>query len=178
MDERRRNLWPLPGGARSYASNLRILLKGVGEGKSRSDLEKVVGKLAPTVRSASTLRGYAAVPITLGFVEPAEGRALRLTHTGERYARTGDLSVLRRTLVDRVLGIEELLQEVAKGPTTCRVLTERLAEQGIAWNHPMAVRYRVWWLVSARAVDAVRDSRVDRLSLSRPGRQLLARRRS
>jgi hypothetical protein len=115
------------------------------------------------------------VPITLGLVERTTGHTLALTSAGQSYARSGDLSVLRDALVSEVFGVEELLEELVEGPRTCPDLIQRLADRGIGWNHPMAVRYRVWWLVAAKAVDAKRDSRVDRLTLSRAGRQLLAR---
>ena len=153
-------------------------MQAVRQGANRPDLEALVADLAPSVRSGTTLRGYAAVPVTLGLVERSGGRDLALTSSGKRFARSGDLRILREALVSRVLGVRELLEEVAKGPTTCPQLTERLADRGIWWNHPMAVRYRVWWLVSAGAIDTKRDSRVDRLTLSRAGRQLLARSRA
>lgn len=178
MSERRRNLWPLPGGVGSYATNLQILVKSVGRGISRSDLEGLVADLAPTVRSPSTVRGYAAVPVTLGLIERSDATRLFLTEAGRRYARSGSRGILRASLVERVLGVEELLQELSTGTATCPELSERLADLGISWNYPMAVRYRLWWLVSAGAIEAVRDSRVDRLSLTRAGQQLVNQRGS
>lgn len=172
--DRRRNLWPLPGGADSYAANLQALLQAVGSSSTRSALEDYIAQSAPNVRSTSTVRGYVAVPVTLGFLERGSGRTLVLTNTGRRYARTGDLSLLREALIDRVFGVQELLDELTVGPSTCPALTGRLAGRGIAWNHPMAVRYRVWWLVASGAIDSTRDARVDRLTLTPVGRRLLA----
>lgn len=175
-EHRRRNLWPLPGGARSYAVTLRALVEAVAAGAGRSDLEQLVGRLAPTVRSASTVRGYASVPVTLGFVERSgPGGALSLTPTGQRYARNGDLGVLRTALAERVYGVAELLDVAAKGPTTFPVLAEHLSNRGVSWNYPMAVRYRVWWLVAAGAVESRRQSRVDVLTLTPAGRRLRKR---
>lgn len=173
--QRRRNLWPLPGGAGAYAANLRSLVQVVADGASRQELEAFVAQSAPSVQSASTVRGYAAVPVTLGLVDRQASGKLVLTPPGEKFARTGDLLVLRQALFDRIVGVEELLAEVAKRPATCPVLTERLADHGIFWNHPMAVRYRVWWLVAAAAVDSKRESRVDILTLTPAGRRLLRR---
>lgn len=173
IEGRRRNLWPLPGGARAYPEMLRALAKAVGGGATRSELEALVTTLAPAVRSASTVRGYASVPVTLGLVERGQsGGALLLTPMGRRYARSGDLSVLRVALSDRVFGVTELLDELAEGPSICPELTKRLARRGVSWNHPMAVRYRVWWLVAAEAVDSQRNSRVDVLTLTPAGRRL------
>lgn len=174
--ERRRNLWPLPGGVGAYSSNLRALVRAVGNGASRTDLEGLVAELAPTVRSATTVRGYAAVPVTLGLVERHTSGALKLTRPGTRYARTGDLAVVREALVERVLGVEEILSELADGSSTYRALTQRLASHGISWNYAMAIRYRVWWLTAAAAIEPSRQSRVDDLSLTDSGRRLLARR--
>lgn len=173
--ERRRNLWPLPGGAGAYAANLRELVQFVADGASRHDLEAFVTRSAPRVRSASTVRGYAAVPVSLGLVDRQTSGKLVLTQPGQRFASTGDLLVLRQALFDRIVGVEELLAAVSNGPTTCPVLTAQLADQGIFWNHPMAVRYRVWWLVAAAAIDSKRESRVDILTLAPAGRRLLRR---
>ena len=173
MSERRRNLWPLPGGARSYAANLRSLVQAVGAGATRSELEAAIAGLAPSVTSTSTLRGYASVPVTLGMVERSPRGGLELTAAGRRYARTGDLAILRRVLVDRVVGARELLEELTTCGSTYPELTEQLAGRGIVWNYPMAVRYRVWWLVAAGAITSRRDSRVDRLTLTPAGRRLV-----
>lgn len=100
---------------------------------------------------------------------------LILTPSGRKFSRTGDLLVLRQALFDRIVGVEELLEEMSKGPATCPVLTEQLADRGILWNHPMAVRYRVWWLLAAGAVGSKRESRVDVLTLAPAGRRLLRR---
>lgn len=78
-------------------------------------------------------------------------------------------------MFERIVGIEELLAEVAAGPATRPVLTERLANRGIRWNHPMEMRYRVWWLVSAEAVKRRRESRADVLKSAPAGRRLLKR---
>ena len=82
------------------------------------------------------------------------------------------MAVLRRLLVDRVFGAQELLEELKRGGSTYPEIAVRLEERGIGWNYPMAVRYRVWWLVAAGAIDARRESRVDQLTLTTAGRRL------
>jgi len=106
-------------------------------------------------------------------VERSPRGGLELTAAGRRYARTGDLAILRRVLVDRVVGARELLEELTTCGSTYPELTEQLAGRGIVWNYPMAVRYRVWWLVAAGAITSRRDSRVDRLTLTPAGRRLV-----
>lgn len=174
MSDRRRNLWPLPGGTGAYVSNLRAMVAAARGGIARPDLEALVVELAPNVRSTSTVRGYASVPVTLGLIQRGSGDHLSATPPGTRFARVGDLAVLRLALVERVFGAVEVLEELQVDSATCPEITERLAERGISWNHPMAVRYRVWWLVAAGAIESKRESRVDRLTLTRSGRRLLS----
>ena len=138
----------------------------------RSALELVLPSLFPGVKSTSTARGYVSVLVTLGLVEVI-GRTMRPTAEGRRYRRTGDRGVLRQALVHRVYGVEEALEELAAGPTTCPDLTRTLANRDVSWNHPMAVRYRVWWLIATDAVRAQRKSRVDVLTLTKRGLSLL-----
>lgn len=174
VPERRRNLWPLPGGVARYLPTLRSLVAAVDQGADRTQLEVLVAELAPSVGSSSTVRGYAAVPVTLGLVDRSVSRTLRVTQAGRRFARSGDPAVVRSALVEHVLGAEELLVELLDGPSTCLELTAKLEQRGIAWNHSMAVRYRVWWLVASEAVSSTRDSRVDRLALTPAGKRLAA----
>lgn len=179
MDRRRRNLWPLPGGASSYARTLTELLKAVDEGATRSDLERLVIRLSPVVQSQSTVRGYAAVPVALGLAERTSDRQLALTEPGHHFLEQDGLQVLGTVLRDRILGVEELLEELRASPdTTFRAVSDSLAKRGISWNHPMALRYRVWWLVAAEAVEARRVARSDLLRLTTAGEALVAKNRS
>jgi len=156
----------------AYADSVRMLLTEIGDGMERSKLELLLPSLFPGVRSTSTSRGYVSVLVTLGLVEVV-GRTVRPTAEGRRFRRSGDRGVLREALVRRVYGVEELLEELTVGPTTCPDLTRMLAARDVAWNHPMAVRYRVWWLVATDAVRAQRNSRVDVLTLTKRGVSLL-----
>jgi hypothetical protein len=150
-----------------------MLLTKIGDGMERSKLERLLPKLFPGVTSTSTARGYVSVLVTLGLVEVI-GHTVRPTVEGRRFRRSGDRGVLREALVHRVYGIEEILEELSAGPTTCPDLIRTLAERDVSWNHPMAVRYRVWWLVSTDAVRAKRQSRVDVLTVTKRGLSLLS----
>lgn len=167
-DARRRNLWPLPGGASAYADTLRTLLRVLGSGRRRSDFEKLARDRLPSVSSSTTVRGYVSVVVTLGFAEIVHGQLLP-TPDGKAFAKSGDLAVLRRALVERVYGIRELIETVAERPMAYPELRQRLEEKGVAWNNAMAVRYRVWWLVAAGAISAERVSRADLLRVTRSG---------
>jgi len=149
-----------------------MLLTEIGDEMERSKLELLLPSLFPGVKSTSTARGYVSVLVTLGLVEVTR-RKVRPTAEGLRFRRSDDRGVLREALVRRVYGVEEVLEELAAGPTTCPDLTRTLAERDVSWNHPMAVRYRVWWLVATDAVRAQRKSRVDVLTLTKWGLSLL-----
>lgn len=118
--------------------------------------------------SSTTVRGYVSVVVTLGFAEIVHGQLLP-TPDGKAFAKSGDLAVLRRALVERVYGIRELIETVAERPMAYPELRQRLEEKGVAWNNAMAVRYRVWWLVAAGAISAERVSRADLLRVTRSG---------
>ena len=115
------------------------------------------------------MRGYVSVLVTLGLAEIVPGRLIP-TDEGRRFTRSGDLAVLRRALADRVYGVRELLETLAERQMAYPELRTALEKRGVAWNNAMAVRYRVWWLVAAGAVNAERISRADLLSVTRAGR--------
>lgn len=169
VETRRRNLWPLPGGAAAYAETLQTLMRVLGSGRRRSEFEALVGDRLPSVSSATTVRGYVSVLVTLGFAEIIHGQLVP-TADGKKFARSGDPAVLRRALVDRVYGVRELIETVAEQPMAYPELRERLEAKGVSWNNAMAVRYRVWWLVAAGAITAERVSRADLLRVTRAGR--------
>lgn len=151
-----------------------MLLTEIGDCMERSKLERLVPKLFPGVTSISTARGYVNVLVTLGLVEVSGRHTVRPTADGLRFRRSGDRGVLRKALVRRVYGIDEILQELAAGPTTYPNLIRKLAERDVSWNNPMAVRYRVWWLIATDAVQAKRQSRADVLTLTNRGLKLLS----
>jgi len=169
LDTRRRNLWPLPGGAAAYAETLRSLLRVLGNGRRRNEFEAVVHEKLPSVRSATTVRGYVSVLVTMGFAEILHGQLLP-TADGKAFAKSGDLGLLRRALVTRVYGVRELIDTLAQQPMAYPELRAALGKQGVSWNNAMAVRYRVWWLVAAGAISAERVSRADLLTVTHAGR--------
>ena len=174
-DERRRNLWPLPGGVDQYAVSLLAMLEAASDDPSRlTYLERVSG-LFPQVTSASTVKGYAAVLVTLGFVEPNGAGLVSLTEAGRRFGRSADMRILREALVCRVFGAHEVLAAVAAGPTTYPILQRQLAQSGVEWANAMALRYRIWWLRASGAVEAERKMRSDWLTITTGGRRTLTR---
>jgi len=151
------------------------MLRALGSGRGRSDFERLARERLLSLSSATTVRGYVSVLVTLGFADIAHGQLIP-TPEGKAFSRTGDLGILRRALVERVYGIRELIESVAEQPMAYPELRERLEEKGVAWNNAMAVRYRVWWLVSAGAISAERVSRADLLRVTRAGRACIRER--
>ncbi len=175
IDSRRRNLWPLPGGVGAYSASIETMLNAARSGPGRREYEERVGKLFRQVTSQSTVRGYTGVLVTLGLLDSPPGQPVSLTKSGERLLATGDLAVLRRALVSRVFGVSEVLEVLTSGPVSYPELVRHLERSGVTWGNQMAIRYRVWWLRAAEAIEADRQMRMDVLRLTAAGRRLINR---
>ncbi|MGH9190315.1 MAG: hypothetical protein ACRD0Q_09840 [Acidimicrobiales bacterium] len=148
---------------------MRTLLRILGGGRRRNEFEALVKERLPSVTSTTTVRGYVSVLVTLGFADLAHGQLVP-TDGGKRFAKSGDAALLRRSLVERVYGIRELVETLGERPMVYPELRAALETKGVAWNNAMAVRYRVWWLVAAGAITPERISRADLLKVTRAGR--------
>lgn len=166
-------MWPLPGGVDGYQDAVRRMLNAAKDRPPKAEFERRVFELFPTVESESTVRGYAGVLVALGFVERNRDGRVVVTTTGKRFARTGDAKVLRQALVSRVYGAREVLEVIADHTMAYPEVQQELRQRGIEWGNAMAVRYRIWWLRAAGAIDAERRMRADWLTLTRAGRALL-----
>lgn len=150
-------------------------MRTLGSGRRRSEFERLARDRFPSVTSVTTVRGYVSVLVTLGLVELRNGELLP-TEEGKAFAKTANLAILRRALIDHVYGVRELLEIVALEPMAYPELRKRLASRDIAWSNAMAVRYRIWWLVAAEAISAERVSRADILRVTRAGRACIRER--
>jgi hypothetical protein len=150
-DERRRNLWPLPGGVMGYSGTVQQILRLANDHPSRPLLEERVHECFVQVRSPSTSRGYVGVLVTLGLLDRDRERRMAPTGDGMRFARTDDQSILATALVERVVGVREVLEVLIARPMAFPDLLEEIDCVGLHWDNAMALRYRVWWL---RAVGA------------------------
>lgn len=171
--DRRRNLWPLPGGHDGYAIAVHQMLDAAKDKPNVSVFQDRVYNLFPQVRSVSTARGYAGVLIALGLTQRLPAGRVDLTQAGQAFLRTNDLGILRAALMDRIFGVRELLVVVAERSMAFPEAQEVLADRGVHWTSPMALRYRIWWLRAAGAIEAHRRNRADWLQLTPAGKALV-----
>lgn len=146
-----RSLWPLPGGAGQYLASLDTILHMVDE---TTDTGAVLDQIVATferVRSRKAGRSYLHVVADLGLVN-LDGPAVRLTASGRRYLKTGDVALVRKALLERVDGIAELLLLLGQRPMRIGLLHERMQTSGYRWSTMSQVRYRLRWLEEVGAV--------------------------
>jgi hypothetical protein len=107
----------------------------------------------PQVESLATANGYIRVLVALGFVEPGGGQ-VSLTPAGREFIEKHDVELVREVLRTRIVGIKELLEELAKGPRTMEQLQQVLGEVGLAWETNAQLGWRLHWLESVGLVVA------------------------
>jgi hypothetical protein len=149
-----RSLWPLPGGNQAYVLALEKLLPHATDQPMTGEFIARLQKEFPQVESTSTANGYLRVLVALGFVE-IDGGQISLRPMGRNLAEQHDLELVRDALRDRIVGIKELLEELARGPRTMDQLQEVLATLGLAWETNSQLRWRLHWLESVGLVAAV-----------------------
>jgi hypothetical protein len=157
----------------SYSETVRRILRLAEDHPSRPLLEERVQDCFVQVRSESTSRGYVGVLVTLGLLGRDRQRRMAPTGDGVRFARSGDPRILGTALVERVVGVREVLEALIARPMAFPDLLEEIDRIGLHWDNAMALRYRVWWLRAVGALEAERRNRADWLTVTRAGRALL-----
>lgn len=160
-----RSIWPMPGGAKNYAENLRLML---GYCDPPASVEVIVDRIIhefPKVKSQRTARGYVDhVLRALGLVEATNRCTVKQTAAGRKFSKTGNRIILRDLLLERVAGIEDIIQILEARPLRVGVIHELLGHRGYTWESDWQVRYRLRWmettgLVQRRDYDASRRTR-------------------
>lgn len=149
-----RTLWPLPGGNQAYVHALEVLLPLAADQPSAPDFRLRLQKAFPQVQSPATAEGYQRVLVALGFVE-LDNDTISLTPTGRQFVDTHDIQIVRSALSERVIGIAELLDELAQGPRTLDELQQVVVRLGMPWETTAQVGWRIHWLESAGLVESV-----------------------
>lgn len=147
-----RSLWPMPGGAASYAESLQLMLNLCAETEDVESVTKAMVDAFPGVQSASSARRYVSlVAQSLGFVE-VNGSNVSLTSAGRLFAESGSRSLLAQQLVERVSGVREILALLVARPLRIGVVHSQLAELGFDWRSDWQIRYRLRWMEAANLV--------------------------
>jgi len=157
-----RGLWPLPGGARSYATTMRVLL---GLLHDQPPVEEFIGRLQsrfPKVASKKTANGYLRVLVALGSAK-IEGGRVAITPQGRAFAETGDITIAQKALRERIVGVEEVLRAITEHPRSAQELRDVLAAVGLTWETDAQLRFRMQWLESTGLVQ-LRNGRYEPVS--------------
>jgi restriction system protein len=163
-----KSLWPLPGGNQAYVTALEKLLPHVTDQPTSGEfIERLQGEF-PQVQSVGTAKGYIRVLVALGLVA-VEGDRLNLTPSGRTFAETRDVETVRDALRTRVVGIEEMVDELAQGARTSEELQGVLVQLGMAWETTSQLDWRLHWLESAGLIRQRGDGRYELVGAGRPG---------
>lgn len=148
-----RSLWPLPGGNQAYIAALEKLLPLASDQPTRTEFIRRLQREFPQVESSTTANGYVRVLVALGFLELTGGQ-VTLTPAGRKFTESHDVELVREALRTRILGVNDLLDELAKGRRTMQQLQHVLAELGLAWETNAQLAWRLHWLESVGLVVA------------------------
>lgn len=149
------------------------MLAAATDRPARASYQERVFELFPQVTSESTVRGYSGVLVTLGLIERDRRGFVELTAAGRHFERTCELKIVRKALCDRVFGVRELIELLVEESMAFPQAEAILRERGVYWENPMALRYRIWWLRAAEALEADRRMRADWLRVTASGKALL-----
>jgi Restriction endonuclease/HB1, ASXL, restriction endonuclease HTH domain len=148
-----RSLWPLPGGNQAYVTALEKLLPLAADQPTTTEFISRLQREFPQVESIATANGYIRVLVALGFVELTSGQ-ISLTPAGREFVETQDIELVREALRVRVVGVQELLDELAQGARTMEQLQQVLGKVGLAWETNAQLGWRLHWLESVELVAA------------------------
>lgn len=139
------SIWPLPGGTGHLLESLHTFV-GLAASRPTTDdyIDSVIDEF-PGVTSAKAARSYMRVAIDLGFIETSGGRIV-LSPDGVRFRRSHSTRLVRDALLDRIAGVDDLIDELTASPTRIGLLLPRMQARGYSWQTTSQVRYRLRWL--------------------------------
>ena len=153
--EKKAGLWLLPGGRAELIDSLGMFLEYVdSHHPTREELTAWVMSAFEQVRKPSNVQYYINNVLRgLDFVEVDGADRLVLTERGRQFLGGRREEVLRRTLEERILGVEELLQFLAGRPADVDTINEYLNEVlPVSWTTTTQARIRLSWLAACGAV--------------------------
>jgi len=146
-DQRRKDVYPLPGGYGSYLDSLDVLLREVEASKpGRSELEAFArSRLAVSEASARLEVGFL---VRIGLLVESAG-VFALGPVAERWLANHEPAPLIALLHARVRFVGELLHELREPRTDTEILDIANEHYGMAWQTKAQIRRRRGWLESA-----------------------------
>ena len=152
--EKSKDIWPLPGGAKSYVATMRKILKKVNS--ENLSMDELVSWLKHEYDlSGGTSEKYIrVVKHSLSFLDEVDGR-LKITSAARGFLTTRDNKLLLDILRERVLGFEEILSMLASDRKLKleEIHRELLERCNVDWESPYQPLWRLNWLASLGYVD-------------------------
>jgi hypothetical protein len=173
-----RSLQPLPGGIENYPKTLAAMLDMCLDPVPVESLREQISGAFPTVSSERVAGGYiSGVLYALGLAERS-GRCVIATRSGRRFAKTLNLDILEKALLDRVEGIPELLKVLEGSDGRMAEIQAEMAAVGFEWLSDWQVRFRLRWLrvvgLTIRLSEKDSNGRYPEWTLTSRGRRKLA----
>jgi hypothetical protein len=140
-----RTLWPLPGGGGQFLKSLRSMLLQVEKNRTRDQMVAFIFKKFPNVESEKAARSYLLVLHSLGLAEFPRLRS-RLTPEGKAFLETRDIAIIRRVLLERIVGVSDLVELIHEQPRRIGLLLAAMNERGFQWSTASQIRYRLRWM--------------------------------
>jgi len=168
--DRKKSVYPLPGGIDDYLKNLSDILDRVADLRpARSDLEGwLQDHFSVTEANARYLLLFL---MRLGILREQAGH-VEPTSEGTRFLATADRDFLVALLHARVRFIGELLELTQKTHSIDELLQEANRRYDLGWSTRAQIDRRVGWL---RAAGTLKIDEEGRLSLTEGGQAILSR---
>jgi len=167
--QRRKSIWPLPGGSREYVRTLLKILEKIDEGLLESELELWM-KNTFNLPGEKAVKGYIrVVEVDIGLLDRKDDY-LKLNASGKQFLQTKDFSFLLNILMNRIVGFEETFRILSDGNSySLKEIHQKLVRLcQVNWTKNMQPQYRLNWLSSLGYIDYNRR----RYSLTQKGLEI------
>jgi hypothetical protein len=152
--QKRKSIWPLPGGSREYVRTLLKILEKINEGISEGELELWMRNTF-NLHGEKAVKGYIRVVETdIGFLDRTDDY-LKLNTAGKQFLENKDYSFLLNILMNQIVGFEEVFKILSNGhPHSLKEIHQNLVRLCQAnWTKNIQPQYRLNWLGSLGYID-------------------------
>lgn len=147
-------LWPLPGGRAHYFETLLAFLDYISPSKPTVDnvAKWVMAQYEKVTKKTVVLSYLRAVLYSLGVID-FDGERVVVTQEGDRLRISRKKADLASLLTTNILGVQELLTVLERGPQDTEALWKHLVSTlNLSWETDQQTRYRVHWLEACGAI--------------------------
>ena len=154
-----KSLWGLPGGWASYRTSLARMAHLARFHSSLDSLSAGIIKEFPTVNSVASAKGYAKhVLRPLGVISISKRGEIEVVSMSLSSGRLVSQARLLEILIERVVGVIEIIGVLRAEPLSMRSLHSALPPNGLNWLSEWPIRYRLNWLRAAGAVTRISEA--------------------